>query len=203
MNDHVTLSEYIFSDDEQDLAVELAVQKTWALVREHVDAFRLERGMSLEDFGRRIGAQKSQIHAWLSGPSNMTVRTAARLLLAAEADLEPTLTTWKEIAAEQALREDGAHHATLLVVDISPKALRSEAMRNVNFASTLRAIDQLAKSAQSHLNAVPANTADDTPAPALPENEKRAIARELKNIALSKSPTAINNLEYQLANEVA
>lgn len=132
-----------FSSIEQETAVELAIQKMWALVCERVDSFRAVNGMTMEQFGCRIGAKKSQVHYWLSGPTNMTMRTAARLLLAAEADFEPHATPWEDIRAEGAFRAFSPQEDISFPISVSLDYLKSDALNEVTVAQFLRAVQPI------------------------------------------------------------
>jgi transcriptional regulator with XRE-family HTH domain len=131
-----------FSHFEQETAIQLAIQKMWAKVYEHVERVACEENKSIAEIGRRIGASRSQMHHWLSGPSNMTLRTAARLLLAAEADLDIGIMPWRDSMAEAEFKKN-ASLAAPIRLDLDPQFLNTTALSEVSASEFMRLIKSL------------------------------------------------------------
>ena len=78
------------SDDtwELELLGEYVVQHLFTLVRWRFRELAESEGFTQQELADRMGLKRSQISRWMGSPSNMTVRTAAKLLGAMGRKLE-------------------------------------------------------------------------------------------------------------------
>jgi transcriptional regulator with XRE-family HTH domain len=73
---------------EQELAGESAVRRLFALTRRRYRELQRDEGLSQQDLAARMNLKPAQISRWFANPSNMTVRSAAKVLMAMGRKLE-------------------------------------------------------------------------------------------------------------------
>lgn len=76
----------LLEDEAQAQAVRAAQMATWQVVCERFNAMAQTHGLRAVHLSRRLGVSRPQIHAWLTEPHKMTLKAAARLLLAMDAE---------------------------------------------------------------------------------------------------------------------
>lgn len=76
-----------------DVAVAELQTQIWRLVRAQFDVERRDRGLTQAGLAAQLGVPPSQVWGWLSDPSKMTIKAAARLLAAMDARLTCQLET--------------------------------------------------------------------------------------------------------------
>lgn len=84
MNEEMLLS----ITDELELAGASAVRRLFSLVRRRFCELERTQGFTQKQLAERMELKPAQISRWMSSPSNMTVRTAAKLLCAMDCKLE-------------------------------------------------------------------------------------------------------------------
>jgi len=70
-----------------DAAVADLQAEIWRLVRARFETQRRERGLTQARLAAQLGVPPSQVWGWLSDPGKMTIKAAARLLAAMDAQL--------------------------------------------------------------------------------------------------------------------
>lgn len=73
---------------EQELAGEGAVQRLFVLTRRRFRELERSEKLSQQQLADRMGLTRSQVSRWFSSPSNMTLRSAAKILMAMGRQLE-------------------------------------------------------------------------------------------------------------------
>jgi transcriptional regulator with XRE-family HTH domain len=76
---------------EQELAGEAAVQTVFALARSRFRELEREEQLTQQQLADKMGLKRSQISRWFGNPSNMTLRSAAKILMAMGRQLELTV----------------------------------------------------------------------------------------------------------------
>lgn len=73
--------------DAQRRAIERLQHRLWAVV---VDTFhrRQDGGLTQTELARMLGISPPQINVWLNDPTAMTLKAAARLMLAMDTEIE-------------------------------------------------------------------------------------------------------------------
>ena len=66
----------------QASAIRAAQRAVWRAVVARFRALEARDGLRQADLAHRLGVSRPQIHEWLSDPANMTLKAAARLMLA-------------------------------------------------------------------------------------------------------------------------
>ena len=59
----------------------------WRLMLTRLQDLERERGITKADISRALGVPSTQVQAWLAGPTNMTLKSAARLAAALDTRL--------------------------------------------------------------------------------------------------------------------
>lgn len=78
-NDHPAVNPAAW---EQELAGEIATQAVFLLTRARFRELEWSEGLTQSRLAEQMGITRAQVSRWLSSPSNMTLRTASRLLMA-------------------------------------------------------------------------------------------------------------------------
>ena len=73
---------------QQEMAGGCAMQTLYALVRRRFHELERSEGLTKTALAERMGLTQAQISRWLLSPSNMTIRTAGKLLRAMGRNLE-------------------------------------------------------------------------------------------------------------------
>jgi transcriptional regulator with XRE-family HTH domain len=71
-----------FSSQEQAQAVDGTRTAVWLGVVARFEHLKAAEGLRQADLAAALGVSRSQIHEWLSDPTNLTLKAAGRLLLA-------------------------------------------------------------------------------------------------------------------------
>lgn len=64
-----------------------ARDRAWAALADLFEHLREEENLTYEELGKRIGKKKSQVHRWLSSPSNVTLQSFGLLAEGMDSDL--------------------------------------------------------------------------------------------------------------------
>lgn len=75
-----------FDHDAQQQAVERLQHRIWEIVAARYRE-RHARGLTQKQLARRLGISAPQITVWLNDPTAMTLKAAARLMLAMDAEI--------------------------------------------------------------------------------------------------------------------
>lgn len=73
---------------EQELAAGMVEQTLYCLIRRRFRELEKSEGLTQTALAERLGLTRNQVSRWLSCPSNMTIRSAGRLLWAMGRKLE-------------------------------------------------------------------------------------------------------------------
>ena len=77
----------MFLDHEaQAVAVDRLQRHIWRALNRRFQQAQLD-GLKQSDLARRLGVSRPQIHVWLNDPSKITLKAAARLMLAMDGEL--------------------------------------------------------------------------------------------------------------------
>lgn len=74
-----------FDHNAQARAVDRLQRQMWRAVVEQIRR-RQEEGLRQVDLAERLGISPPQVHLWLTDPSRLTLKAAARLMLAMEGE---------------------------------------------------------------------------------------------------------------------
>lgn len=74
------------SHRDQAVVIDRLQRGMWSAMVERFQA-RQRDGLTQADLARRLGIARPQVHVWLSDPTKITLKAAARLMLAMEGEL--------------------------------------------------------------------------------------------------------------------
>jgi len=72
----------------QQSAVDRLQRRVWAAGRDRFQERQTVVGLTQADLARRLDVSRPQIHVWLTDPGKITLKAAARLMLAMDDELD-------------------------------------------------------------------------------------------------------------------
>ena len=82
-----------------DIVAMMAQDQIWVLLHERFHELEEAEGLTQAELARKVGCDRQSVSRWLSGPSNIGIFNAAKLLAGMKSDMKLGYKPWAEMSA--------------------------------------------------------------------------------------------------------
>ncbi len=82
----------------------MAQDQLWVLLHERFRELEETNGLTQAALARKVGCDRQSVNRWLSGPSNISIFSAAKLFAGMDSDLRVACKPWRELGTSNYYR---------------------------------------------------------------------------------------------------